>query len=58
MYFFSKYFSEQRRKNEHWISEDQILEKIYLLEQQTKEKQIPNDVILRKAGLEDAKGTV
>lgn len=55
MYFFSKYFSEHRRKNELWISEDQILDKIYQLEQQVKEKQIPKDVILRKAGIEDAK---
>jgi putative beta-lysine N-acetyltransferase len=54
MYFFCKYYDAMRHNSDQWILEDQILQKVILLQRQGKEKQIPQDVSIRKAGVTDA----
>lgn len=53
MYFFSKYYQQDRMVNDRWISEDQIIKGVYLLQQQGKENREKKDVVIRKAGIED-----
>ena len=53
-YFFSKFFQIDRFINEHWIAENQTIEKILGQEKNLDKSKRQKDVALRKAELSDA----
>lgn len=46
-FFFAKFYSPERKKNNHWIIEDQILKSIYDLKQGYEKIQYPKDYELK-----------
>lgn len=48
-YFFAKYYSVERKKNDHWITEDQIMKGISELKTLRQKIYPPNDYALKKA---------
>jgi beta-lysine N6-acetyltransferase len=54
MYFFTKYFSQGRMDNEHWITEDQMLNSINRLQFSTEVIHPPADYHLKRVDESDA----
>lgn len=48
-FFFSKYFTIDRKKNEHWITEDRMIHSIYQLEPIVEKNLPPKEYELKKA---------
>ncbi|MEO2076523.1 MAG: putative beta-lysine N-acetyltransferase [Bacillus sp. (in: firmicutes)] len=48
-FFFSKYFTIDRKKNEHWITEDRMIHSIYQLEPSIEKNLPPKEYELKKA---------
>jgi beta-lysine N6-acetyltransferase len=48
-FFFSKYFTIDRKKNEHWITEDRMIHSIYQLEPIIEKNLPPKEYELKKA---------
>lgn len=48
-HFFSKFYTPDRKKNDHWVTEDGIIHSIYQLDTSIKRADPPNEYELRKA---------
>lgn len=48
-HFFSKFYSPDRKKNDHWVIEDSMIHSIYQLEPSTEKAVPPKEYELRKA---------
>lgn len=55
-YFFSKFYSSERKRNDQWITEDGILQRIYQSKSSIDKTILPKDYELRKADEKDAAG--
>jgi beta-lysine N6-acetyltransferase len=47
-HFFSKYFTPERKKNDHWITEDGIIQSIYQLDPRPGKMSLPKEYELKK----------
>lgn len=47
--FFSKYYAPERKKNDHWITEDGIIQSIYQLDTKVDKISPPKEYVLKKA---------
>jgi beta-lysine N6-acetyltransferase len=48
-YFFSKFYTAERKRNDHWITEDGIIHSIYQLQGSAERGNLPHEYYLRKA---------
>jgi putative beta-lysine N-acetyltransferase len=48
-YFFSKFYTHDRKRNDHWITEDGIIHSIYLLPPSSQLAKPPQEYVLQKA---------
>jgi putative beta-lysine N-acetyltransferase len=48
-YFFSKFYTVERKKNDHWIIEDGIIHSIYQLQSSSERDVLPKEYHLKKA---------
>ncbi|MED3563658.1 GNAT family N-acetyltransferase, partial [Bacillus xiapuensis] len=48
-YFFSKFYTNDRKKNEHWLKEDEIIQNIYQLDKSVEKSYPPKEYELKKA---------
>ncbi|NRD80455.1 putative beta-lysine N-acetyltransferase [Bacillus sp. BRMEA1] len=53
-YFFAKYYTPERKRNDHWMTEDGIIRSVYQLAASSQLVRPPNDYVLKKADLSDA----
>ncbi|WP_432418770.1 putative beta-lysine N-acetyltransferase [Cytobacillus spongiae] len=53
-YFFAKYFTADRKMNDHWIAEDDIVENVQKLARSTDVIQPPMEYVLKRVEMEDA----
>jgi putative beta-lysine N-acetyltransferase len=48
-HFFSKFYSAERKRNDHWITEDGMIQNIYQLSPSTEKTALPKEYELKKA---------
>ncbi|WP_251552328.1 putative beta-lysine N-acetyltransferase [Neobacillus muris] len=48
-YFFSKFYTADRKKNEHWVTEDQIIQSVSQLDLTNQRSKVPQDYVLKRA---------
>ena len=48
-YFFSKFYTAERKSNDHWITEDGMIHSIYQLKESPERGNLPSDYQLKKA---------
>ncbi|MDR6998198.1 putative beta-lysine N-acetyltransferase [Neobacillus niacini] len=48
-YFFSKFYTAERKKNEYWLKEDELLQSIYQLDPSVEKPYPPKEYELKKA---------
>jgi beta-lysine N6-acetyltransferase len=53
-YVFAKYFTDERKRSDHWIKEDQIVQNVSSLNRQIQQVPPPKEYVLQKAGETDA----
>lgn len=53
-YVFAKYYTNERKKSDHWITEDQIIHRVTSLGRQEKNGMPPKEYVLLKAEETDA----
>ncbi|MCM3568823.1 putative beta-lysine N-acetyltransferase [Neobacillus mesonae] len=53
-WFFSKFFTSERKKNDHWMTEDRIIQSVYQLSPNDQRNHTPKEYELKKAEPNDA----